>query len=313
VPSAELLSEWAAKFQILHSAIYWQGTPSVIEPPDDMPNPNDLDELDNARFWVPHTEYYDQRDYQHVQFFSNLEDLMARIVATDWRSVREAMVAENQLRIGIVEDLWANAFGRLFSSITPADPSYTHKATMQSLLSEPYEYDCVCGIYNASLQGEAKKAKLRRWEEQLQQPCAERTMPPSFEDALREQYGTGIRRENEDEGCFREVAGESLLYDWVPLEVNVTLPFKGIVLRGETKNNEVPRDAPFQGPGIPDELYERLLKSGVVDWGKVHTKMKELEEQAQIRELTWVEQRELELASAHFSDVKRPEPTVKIL
>ena len=55
VPSAELLSEWAAKFQILHSAIYWQGTPSVIEPPDDMPNPNDLDELDNARFWVPHT------------------------------------------------------------------------------------------------------------------------------------------------------------------------------------------------------------------------------------------------------------------
>ena len=30
-------------------------------------------------------------------------------------------------------------------------------------------------------------------------------------------------------------------------------------------------------------------------------------------ELTWVEQRELELASAHFSDVKRPEPTVKIL
>lgn len=178
-------------------------------------------------------EYYDQRDYQHVQFFSNLEDLMARIVATDWRSVREAMVAENQLRIGIVEDLWANAFGRLFSSITPADPSYTHNATMQSLLSEPYEYDCVCGIYNASLQGEAKKARLRRWEELLQQPCAERTMSPSFEDALREQYGTGIRRENEDEGCFREVAGESLLYDWVPLEVNVTLPFKGIVLRGE--------------------------------------------------------------------------------
>ena len=188
------------------------------------------------------------------------------LVATDWRSVHEAMVAENQLRIGIVEDLWANAFGRLFSSITPADPSYTHKATMQSLLSEPYEYDCVCGIYNASLQGEAKKAKLRRWEELLQQPCAERTMPPSFEDALREQYGTGIRRENEDEGCFREVAGESLLYDWVPLEVNVTLPFKGIVLRGERAGLiVVPQGAVALSPIV---LFWGLTPRGMQQWSR---------------------------------------------
>jgi hypothetical protein len=65
-----------------------QAAPLVYPVPDAGGHPNDLEDAASARLWIGHSEYYDAGEYAHLQFFSSIDELFAKIQSTDWRAVR---------------------------------------------------------------------------------------------------------------------------------------------------------------------------------------------------------------------------------
>ena len=67
------------------------------------PNAEFGDDPESAMFWLQFSDFY---DWPHVQFFHDVEDLVAKLASTDFVALNRAMVKENEIRKNVLLGQW---------------------------------------------------------------------------------------------------------------------------------------------------------------------------------------------------------------